>query len=448
MRFSWKYSPTPGLARNLSCESRLRYGVSALVRFLLMISRRPNSATTETLEGYRRYVVPSYARFPVVFVRGKGSYLWDAEDRRYLDFCGGIAVNVLGHASPIVGRALEEQVGRLIHCSNLYYHPMGARLAETIVRWIGAGKVFFSNSGAEANECLFKLARRFGESRGAFEILTAQGSFHGRTLAAMAATGQDKVSRGFGPPIPGFRHVPFLDLAAIERAIGPATAAILVEPIQGEGGVRAATGSYLEGLREICDRHGLLLLLDEVQTGAFRSGRFLAFQRLVERCEKESNFLPDGVAMSKGLAGGYPIAATWIREPYADLLGPGSHASTFGGSPLACAVAFAVLHHMEEQGIGGQIREKGEQLRIGLEKVVSTGRGLIRSVAGVGGLLGVHVRRDARSVALELLERGLLVAPAAENVVRLLPPLNVSSEEVSEAIAILDEANREEEATT
>ncbi|WP_155996493.1 acetylornithine transaminase [Verrucomicrobium sp. 3C] len=412
-----------------------------------MTNRMADPGTAEILEGYGRFVVPSYARFPVAFVRGKGSYLWDAEDRRYLDFCGGIAVNVLGHASSVVAKALAEEAGRLLHCSNLYYHPMGAKLAETLVRWIGAGKVFFSNSGAEANECLFKLARRFGEPRGAFEILTAQGSFHGRTLAAMAATGQDKVRQGFGPPVPGFRHVPFLELAEMERAVGPATAAILVEPIQGEGGIRPATRSYLEGLREICDRYGLLLLFDEVQTGAFRTGRFLAFQRLMEGSGKEAGFLPDGIAMAKGLAGGYPIGATWIREPYADLLGPGSHASTFGGAPLACAVALAVLEHIEERGIDRQIQEKGEWLRSELQALASPDRGLVRFVSGVGGLLGVHVRRDARTVAQELLDRGLLVAPAAGNVVRLLPPLNVSTEEMSEAIAILGAASRAEEAT-
>lgn len=409
-----------------------------------MTTRRSNSGTAEILEGYRRYVVPSYARFPVAFVRGRGACVWDAEGRRYLDFCSGIAVNALGHASPVVAKALEEAAGRLIHCSNLYHHPMGADLAETLVRWIGAGKVFFSNSGAEANECLFKLARRFGEPRGAFEILTVQGSFHGRTLAAMAATGQDKVRRGFGPPIPGFRHVPFLDLAEMERAIGPATAAILVEPIQGEGGVRAATGLYLQGLREICDRHGLLLLFDEVQTGAFRSGRFLAFQRLMEGYETEIGLMPDGIAMAKGLAGGFPIGATWIRDPYADLLGPGSHASTFGGSPLACTVAFAVLRHMEEEGIGRRIRENGERLILELQALTAPDRGWIESISGVGGLLGLHVRRDSRSVAEALLARGLLVAPAGERVVRLLPPLNVSSEEISEAIAILRAANEME----
>ncbi|VVM05433.1 acetylornithine/N-succinyldiaminopimelate aminotransferase [Methylacidimicrobium cyclopophantes] len=406
----------------------------------------PNLGTAEILEGYQQFVVPSYARFPVAFVRGKGSYVWDAEDRRYLDFCGGIAVNVLGHASSVVGKALGEAAGRLIHCSNLYYHPAGAQLAEALVRRIGAGKMFFSNSGAEANECLFKLARRYGASRGAFEILTAQGSFHGRTLAAMAATGQEKVREGFGPPVPGFRHVPFLDLAAAERAIGPATAAILVEPIQGEGGVRPATAAYLQGLRRICDRHGLLLLLDEVQTGSFRSGRFLAFQRILESFEKGNDFLPDGIAMAKGLAGGYPMGATWIREPYAELLGPGSHASTFGGSPLACAVALAVLRHMEEQDLGRQIREKGERLRAELEALASPERRLIRSVSGVGGLWGLHVRRDARSVALELMDRGLLVAPAAGNIVRLLPPLTVSEDEISEAVAILRAASRDEEA--
>ncbi len=440
----WRCLPIPASGRNWSCEESSPCAVAPSARLFLMTNRRFHPGTAEILEGYRRYVVPSVARFPVAFVRGEGSYAWDAEGRRYLDFCSGIAVNALGHASPIIAGALQEAAGRLLHCSNLYYHPMGAQLAETLVHCIGPGKLFFSNSGAEANECLFKLARRFGAPRGAFEVLTAQGSFHGRTLAAMAATGQEKVREGFGPVVPGFRHVPFLDLAATERAIGPATAAILVEPIQGEGGVRAATRSYLEGLREICDRHGLLLLLDEVQTGAFRSGRFLAFQRLMEGDGKEAGFLPDGIAMAKGLAGGFPIGATWIREPHADLLGPGSHASTFGGSPLACAVALAVLHHMEEEELGSRIREKGEHLRRELQALADPEKGTIRAISGVGGLLGVHLQGDARSFAGELLSRGLLVAPAGEGVVRLLPPLNVSWEEVSQAAAILRAANQEE----
>ncbi|CAB4244686.1 Acetylornithine aminotransferase [Methylacidimicrobium sp. AP8] len=409
-----------------------------------MTTSRSNQATEEILERYRRYLVPSYARFPVAFARGKGSYIWDVEGRRYLDFCGGIAVNGLGHASPVLAKALEEAAARLVHCSNLYYHRAGAELAEILVHWIGPGKVFFSNSGAEANECLFKLARRFGEARGAFEILTVEGSFHGRTLAAMAATGQEKVRRGFGPAVPGFRHVPFLDLAEMERSVGPATAAILVEPIQGEGGVRAATGAYLRGLRRICDRHGLLLFFDEVQTGAFRSGRFLAFQRLMEGCEEEAGFLPDGVAMAKGLAAGFPIGATWIRDPYGDLLGPGSHASTFGGSPLACTVAAAVLRYMEAEGLGQEIREKGERLSREVQAMASPDHGWIESVSGLGGLLGVRVRRSARAVAEDLLARGFLVAPAGDRVIRLLPPLNVSSEEISEAIAILRAANEAE----
>src|SRR5271169_658241 len=284
-------------------------------------------------ELFSKNVVPSYGRFDLVLSHGEGSYLFDVAGKRYLDLGAGIAVCCLGHAHPAITDALVEQSKKLIHISNLYFTEPQGRLAAEIVKRIGAGKVFFCNSGAEANEGLFKVARKFGHDEGRFEILTATNSFHGRTLAGIAATGQEKAKKGFEPMMPGFRHISFNDLAAARKAISPATVAIMIEGVQGEGGVTPATPEYLLGLRALCDEKNLLLLMDGVQCGHFRTGRFQSFQRILEDAEaaEGAKFLPDGVAMAKSLGGGFPIGAFWVRAPYADLLGAGTHGSTFGG---------------------------------------------------------------------------------------------------------------------
>ncbi|MEO6183547.1 MAG: aminotransferase class III-fold pyridoxal phosphate-dependent enzyme, partial [Verrucomicrobiota bacterium] len=316
-------------------------------------------------ELFDKNVVPSYARFEIALSHGEGSWVWDITGKRYLDFGGGIAVSSLGHAHPAITEALIEQSKKLVHTSNLYFHEPQGRLAEKIVNEIGHGKIFFSNSGGEANEGLFKLARKFGHDEGRFEILTAQNSFHGRTLAGISATGQDKVKKGFEPMVPGFRHVLFNNLDAMRNAISPATVAIMIECVQGEGGITSATPEYLLGLRKLCDEKKLLLLLDSVQDGHFRTGRCQAFQRILEsaadfqsadgdgeqncRLKVGSTFLPDGISMAKSLGAGFPIGAFWVRQPFADLLSAGSHGSTYGGGPLACAVALKVFEVIQRE---------------------------------------------------------------------------------------------------
>src|SRR5689334_6290818 len=264
-------------------------------------------------ELFSRHVVPSYARFDLALARGAGSYVWDVNGRRYLDLGGGIAVCALGHANPEITEALIEQSQKLVHVSNLYYHEPQGRLAERIVKHLAPGKVFFCNSGAEADEGLFKLARKFGHDEGRFEILTAFNSFHGRTLAGISATGQEKVKKGFEPMVLGFRHVPFNDLQAMRDALSPATAAILIEGVQGEGGITPASVEYLTGLRKLCDEKKLLLLIDAVQCGHFRTGCYQSFQRILEGVPGGQDFLPDGVSMAKALGGGFPIGAFWVR---------------------------------------------------------------------------------------------------------------------------------------
>src|SRR6204780_3169740 len=322
-------------------------------------------------ERFQKHVVASYSRFDLVLERGKGAYVWDIHGKRYLDLGGGIAVCALGHASPDITEALIEQSRQLVHVSNLYYHEPQGRLAQRLVSLIGPGKVFFSNSGAEADEGLFKLARKFGHDEGRFEILTAENSFHGRTLAGIAATGQDKVKKGFEPMTPGFRHIPFNDLAAARAALSPATAAILIEGVQGEGGVVAATPEYLLGLRQLCDEKKLLLLMDSVQCGHFRTGRFQSFQRILEDAAGGAAFLPDGIAMAKSLGGGFPMGAFWVRQPWADMLGAGTHGSTFGGSPLACAVGLKVLEVIERDHLADQAWQTGEFLKAELSALAA-----------------------------------------------------------------------------
>ena len=284
-------------------------------------------------ELFTKNVIPSYGRFDIVLSHGSGSSVWSVTGQRYLDMGGGIAVCSLGHASGDITEALIEQSRKLVHISNLYYTEPQGRLARALVERIAPGKCFFANSGAEANEGLFKLARRFGNPEGRFEVLTAFNSFHGRTLAGLAATGQDKFRKGFEPITPGFRHIPFNDLAAAERALSPATAAILIEGVQGESGILPATPEYLLGLRKLCNEKNLLLLMDGVQCGHYRTGRFQSFQRILEGVPGGEGFLPDAISMAKSLGGGFPIGAFWVREPYADILGPGTHATTFGGTP-------------------------------------------------------------------------------------------------------------------
>ena len=414
---------------------------------------------------YQKHVVPSYGRFDLVLSHGSGSYLWDVTGKRYLDLGGGIAVCALGHANPEITEALIEQSRRLVHVSNLYYTEPQGRLAEALVKLIAPGKVFFCNSGAEANEGLFKLARKFGHDEGRFEILTTWNSFHGRTLAGLAATGQEKVKKGFEPMVSGFRQVPYDDLEAMRAAISPATAAILIEGIQGEGGISPATPGYLLGLRRLCDDKKLLLLMDGVQDGHFRTGRFQSFQRILEpgeeaaglgsstngKVEREARaaFFPDGISMAKSLGGGFPMGAFWIRQPYADLLGPGTHASTFGGTPLACAVALRVLAVIQRDKLEENARQLGDYLKTALARLAQKHPAVIKSARGLGLMIGIELCAGIPALAkvdkpqsIQFVNRlhaaGLLTVPAGANVARLLPPLNLRRHEAEEAIAIIE----------
>jgi acetylornithine/N-succinyldiaminopimelate aminotransferase len=395
---------------------------------------------------FQKNVVPSYARFEIALSHGSGSHVFDVTGKRYLDFGGGIAVTALGHAHPAITEALVEQSRKLVHVSNLYYHEPQGRLAEALVSLIGPGKVFFANSGGEANEGLFKLARKFGHDEGRFEIITALNSFHGRTLAGIAATGQDKVKKGFEPMTPGFRQVPYNDLEAMRNAISPATAAVLIEGIQGEGGITAATPEYLLGLRRLCDEKKLLLLMDGVQCGHFRTGRFQSFQRILEDVPGGSSFLPDGVSMAKSLGGGFPIGAFWVRAPYADLLGPGTHATTFGGTPLGCAVALKVLEVIRNEKLADNARQMGEFLNRGLLQLSREYPAVIRNVRGLGLMIGFELAPDIRHLTgdssktqavrvVHLLHAaGLLTIPAGAQVLRLLPALNLRPAEAEEGL--------------
>ena len=406
----------------------------------------------ETIRGlFNKHVMPTYARFNLAFSRGSGRYLWDVNGRRYLDLGGGIAVCCLGHANSEITQVLVEQSQKLVHVSNLYYHEPQGRLAQQINRHLAPGKVFFCNSGAEANEGLFKLARRFGNDEGRFEIIATLNSFHGRTLAGIAATGQEKVKKGFGPSVPGFRHVPYNDLDAVRAAISPATVAVLIEGIQGEGGITPATPEYLLGLRKLCDQRRLLLLMDGVQCGHFRTGRFQSFQRILEDIPAGGTFLPDAISMAKSLGGGFPIGAFWVGEKCADLLGAGTHASTFGGTPLGCAVALKILEIIERDRLADNARDTGAFLKSELERLARTYPQVLKNVRGVGLMIGLELAGkenisafadNAQSASIQFVNRlheaGLLTIPSGTQVIRLLPALNLLRKEAEEGIATVE----------
>jgi acetylornithine/N-succinyldiaminopimelate aminotransferase len=399
--------------------------------------------TKRIRELFDKFVVPSYSRFDLALERGDGSYVWDVDGKRYLDLAGGIAVCSLGHAHPEITKALTEQSRTLIHVSNLYYNEPQGRLAKRIVDQIAPGRVFFCNSGAEANEGLFKLARKFGHDSGRYEIITTTDSFHGRTLAGIAATGQEKVKKGFAPEVAGFGHVPFNDLGAMQRAITGSTAAILVEPVQGESGVRIAKPEYLIGLRQLCDDRNLLLLFDEVQAGHFRTGKFQSWQRILDRHGGSVNrrYLPDAVSMAKSLGGGFPMGAFWVEEKFANVLGPGTHASTFGGTPLACAVALRIFDVIERENLAGNARSIGDLLLGGLQRIQQRFPNVVNVVRGIGLMIGIEFQRQFESADIikELHRRGLLAVPAGTSVIRLLPALNLSKTEAQEGLQIIEQ---------
>ena len=399
-------------------------------------------------EDYARFVIPTYGRFDLDIESGLGCFIHDASGRRFLDFGAGIAVCSLGHAHPEVTSAVCGQAGKLVHTSNLYRTGPQADLARRLVEVTGEGKVFFCNSGAESNEGLIKLARRFGSATGRSGILTFTGSFHGRTMACISATGQDKVKKDFGPLLPGFQHLPFGNLDAVRAAVDSNTIAILVEPIQGEGGIHPATADFLRGLRVICDERDMLLLFDEVQCGLGRTGHWCGWHAIAQDVQ------PEGVSWAKGIANGFPLGAFWAssraideRGPLCDLLGAGSHGTTYGGNPVCCAAGLKVLEIIERDGLLESARSLGEYLASSLRSLANPH---ITEVRAIGLMIGVQLGNDfpktTRPPALEVVTRamsaGLLVIPAGETVVRFLPPLNVTRAEIDEALAKFSETIR------
>ena len=401
----------------------------------------------EIKDRFKQFVVPTYGRFPITLDRGKAAYVWDTDGKRYLDLGGGIAVNCLGHAHPEISQSLAEQSAKLMHCTNFYHFDGQARLAENLAKRLGSGRMFFGNSGAEASEVMFKLARRLGKMDGRFEIITAENSFHGRTMAGISASGQAKVKEGFAPLLQGFVHVPYNDIDAVRSAISPATVAVMIEGIQGEGGVHPATAQYLFGLRQLCDERNLLLLWDGVQCGHFRTGSFQSFQTILG--DQIGDFLPDAIGMAKALGGGFPMGAVWISEQYAEVLGPGTHGSTFGGNPMACAVANKILEVIDRDNLAANVRELGYFLIDELSTLREKYPPAIREVRGLGMMIGIEMGDgfgsfdDSKPAAVQwvsaLHETGVLTIPAGSSIVRFLPPLNLTKEEAQVGIDLFEQ---------
>ncbi|MCX5830728.1 MAG: acetylornithine transaminase [Deltaproteobacteria bacterium] len=389
--------------------------------------------TEETIKQADLVIMGTYKRFPIVLVKGLGTRVWDSTGKEYLDLVAGIAVCNLGHSHPRVIEAIIKQVGNLTHVSNLYYIEPQIRLAKLLVDNSFAERVFFCNSGAEANEAAIKLARKFAHENldgNKFELICMRNSFHGRTLATVAATGQEKFHKGFEPLPEGFRFVPYDDLAALEAAIGDKTCGVLLEPIQGEGGVIIPSADYLRGVRDICDRHGLLMILDEVQTGMGRTGRFFAYE--------QTGIKPDILTMAKALGNGFPVGAMLTTDKVAAAFVPGSHASTFGGNPLAMAAACAVVETLFQEGILENCRAMGayflDQLA-GLMRKYSA----IKAIRGRGLMVAMELHGPGEEIVLKCLKKGLLINCTNGNILRFVPPLIISAGDIDQAVGILDE---------
>jgi predicted acetylornithine/succinylornithine family transaminase len=385
--------------------------------------------TQNVIAEYERYVMNTYVRSPLVLTKGKGSRVWDVEGREYLDLFPGWGVSALGYNHPWVARAIRGQAGRLLHVANNYYHPLQAKAAKRLVEASFDGKVFFSNSGAEAVETAVKLTRRWGGGR--HEIIVMERSFHGRTMAALSATGQTKHQQGFEPLLPGFVRVPFNDLEAVRQAASPKTCAVLVEPIQGEGGVRVADDEFLRGLRRLCDERNLLLIFDEIQTGMGRSGTWFAYQR--------SGAAPDVLLLAKTLGGGFPIGAVVVKRSAADVLTPGTHATTYGGSPLGCACVLAVLEAIEQQGLIERVNKLSGLL---FKRLAALQQRLpiIKEVRGRGFMAGIELTVDGRPIVGACREQRLLINCTQERVLRLLPAMTITRAQLERGLFILGKA--------
>jgi len=385
------------------------------------------------IEKSDKYIMKTYGRYPIVPVRGEGCQLWDADGKRYLDFLAGVAVNNLGHCHPKVVKAIQEQAATLIHCSNYYQIPQQIELAELLCNHSFADQAFFCNSGAEANEAAIKLARKYSRDTSGrperYGIITAADSFHGRTMATVSATGQEKVQRFFDPLLHGFSHVPFNDIDAMAAAITDETCAVMLEPIQGEGGVNIPAPDYLAQVRELCDRHGLLLILDEVQVGMGRTGKLFAHEHF--------GITPDIMTLAKALAGGAPIGTMLAKDKIAKAFVPGTHGSTFGGNPLVCAAALAAVRTMLEDGILNHAEEMGEYLHVELEALQAKFPKLIKNVRGIGLMIGMGLTIPGSDIVKAGHEKGILLNVTHDTVLRFVPPLIVSKAEVDEMIEIL-----------
>ena len=398
----------------------------------------PSIVRSVTAELYDAHVLKNYARAALTLVRGRGTQVWDDAGNSYLDFTSGIAVSALGHCHPHWVAAVQRQAAELIHVSNLFRNPQQGELARRLVHYAGPGRVFFCNSGAEANEALIKLARLHGMEKAGgveakcYKIICAKNAFHGRTFGGMSATPQEKIQKGFRPMVPGFSFGELNNLDSFARLVDDATCAIFLETIQGESGINPCTPEFLRGLRALCDKHNLLLLLDEVQCGIGRTGRFYSFEHL--------GVQPDAIGMAKGLGGGFPIGSMWVRERYAELFHPGNHGTTFGGTPLACAAALAVLDVIERDGLLEKVRTQSVPWHAALQQLAADFPQHIAGVRGLGYLVGVQMTGDPSPYIAALRERGLLVPSAGGNVIRLLPPLNATAAELARAVEIFRSA--------
>jgi len=388
-----------------------------------------------------KVIMKTYGRYPIVPVRGEGCRLWDADGKEYLDFLAGVAVNNLGHCHPKVVKALQDQAATLIHCSNYYQIPQQIELAELLCSHSFADKAFFCNSGAEANEAAIKLARKYSREKHnnpeRYGIITAADSFHGRTMATVSATGQEKVQRFFDPLLHGFAHVPFNDLAALSAAITPQTCAIMLEPIQGEGGINIPSMEYMQGVRELCDRHQLLLILDEVQVGMGRTGKLFAYEHF--------GITPDIMTLAKALAGGAPIGTMLARDEVAASFVPGTHGSTFGGNPLVTAAAVATVRAILEEGLLNRAEEMGEYLHGELE-TLGAKYPFVKEVRGIGLMIGMSLTIPGGDIVKKGHEKGVLLNVTHDTVLRFVPPLTVSKQEVNRMIEILESIFKEIEA--
>jgi acetylornithine and succinylornithine aminotransferases len=387
----------------------------------------------EIFQAYNDYILSTYTRLPVIFTKAKGMKIWDIDGKEYLDFFPGWGVSNVGHCHPSVLAAVRDQVGKLIHIPNNFYHPHQAKLAKEMIYHSFPGKVFFCNSGAEANESAIKFSRAYGKGR--FEIIVFDNSFHGRTLAALSATGQTKYQEGFSPLVAGFKIVPFNDIEKVKSAISDKTVAIMLELVQGEGGINVAKKEFVEGLRKICDEKDLLLIIDEVQTGIGRTGKMFCYQNY--------DIKPDIITLAKALGGGLPIGAMIVKNEISGTFKPGMHASTFGGSPLVCKAALGVFKAIQKEKMLKNAQKLSEYLFTKLNELKNK-YSIIKDVRGIGLMIGIELNKPGKTIAEKCLENGLIINCTHERVLRLMPALNVSKKQADKALSILENVLKQE----